>query len=91
MLSTSDTAWEAASPISEITPSPEDAGRDDEGADEEADEDGSGIDEDAAMEDEGALLEDARDEELLLSFREEHAVMERAQEMANKPEINDFI
>lgn len=76
--------------MSETMPSPEEAGREDEGVDEGTDEDGSGMDEDAAMEDEGAL-EDAGDEELPLSFREEHAVMERAQEMANKPAINDFI
>lgn len=58
--------------------------------------------EDAALEDEDSVMdEDAIDEdadedvwdeeELLVSRREEHAVMERAQEMANKPAINAFI
>lgn len=50
------------------------------------DEDGSGMEEDAIDEDDEVI-----DEVVLLSFLEEHAVMERAQEMANKPAINDFI
>lgn len=92
MLSTSETAWEAASSRSEITPSLEEAGRDVAGLDDETsgtDDDGSAIDDeedDAADE-----ADEVRDEAPELSFREEQAVMERAQEMASNPAINDFI
>lgn len=90
MLSTSEMAREAASFRSDTMPSLEDEDMDSDGMEEAALED-----EDSVM-DEDAIDEDADEdvwdeEELLVSRREEHAVMERAQEMANKPAINAFI
>lgn len=69
--------------------SSEETGSEDEGRED----DGSGIEDGSAMDDDegGALVDAIDEEELPLSFREEHAVMERAQEMASKPAINDFI